>query len=185
MYQGSNPTALTSQAWLTDALLGLMEQKDYAQISVQAICAAADLSRQTFYNCFDSKEEILRLRIRQCYQEMLDQLEQKPALYLTDITSAFAGTFQNNHRFFRLLLEQKLEPILHDELARAIGQFAGRLCVDVPSHSFPYSSAFLSGALSDTVICWFKDPDPLSAQELAALLAKLLTGGFCIPTLRV
>lgn len=181
MYQGSNPTALTSQAWLTDALLGLMAQKDYAQISVQAICAAAGLSRQTFYNCFDSKEEILRLRIRQCYQEMLARLEQKDPLRLTDITDAFAVTFQANHGFFQLLLDQHLEHILHDELSRAIGQFSARLCVDLPPHRLTYSSAFLSGAISNTVICWLKDPKPLSPQELAALLADILAGSYFAP----
>lgn len=183
MYQGSNPTALTSQNWLVDALLKLMEEKPYAQLSVREICEAAGLSRQTFYNCFDSKEEILRFRIRRCYQEMLDLLNQAPQLRLADITDAFAATFQNNHGFFQLLLDQHQEHILHDELSRAIDQFTGRLCVDVPRHSLAYSSAFLSGAISNTVICWFKDPEPLSSKELAALLADLLTGGFYAPVL--
>lgn len=183
MYQGSNPTALASQSWLVDALLGLMAQRPYAQLSVREICEAAGLSRQTFYNCFDSKEEILRFRIRQCYQEMLARLEQKHPLRLADITDAFAVTFQDNHRFFQLLLDQHLEHILHDELARAIGQFTARLCVELSPHSLMYSSAFLSGAISNTVICWFKDPEPLSSQELAALLADLLTGGFYAPVL--
>lgn len=181
MYQGNNPTALTSQGWLVDALLALMEHKEYTRLTVRELCEAAGLSRQTFYNCFDSKEEILRLRIRQCYQEMLARLDQMQELRLADITDAFAATFQANHRFFRLLLDQHLEPILHDELSRAIGQFAARLCVCTPRRHLAYSSAFLSGAISNTVIWWLKDPEPLSSQELAALLADILAGGYYAP----
>ena len=59
MYRGSNPTALQSQQWLTESLIALMEEKPFAQISVQELCRRADLSRQTFYNFFSSKEEIL------------------------------------------------------------------------------------------------------------------------------
>lgn len=184
MYQGRNPTALTSQQWLVDALLALMEQKDYAHLSVREICNAAGLSRQTFYNCFGSKEEILRFRIRQCYQEMLALLNQAPRLRLADITDAFAVTFQNNHSFFRLLLDQHLESVLHDELSRAIDQFTGRLCLDIPKHRLTYGSAFLSGGISNTVIWWFKDPDPLSSKELAALLADMLAGNYYDPTHR-
>lgn len=182
MYQGNNPTALTSQGWLIEAMLSLLEQKEYAQLSVREICDAAGLSRQTFYNCFDSKEEVLRLRIQQCYQEMLTSLNQRQNLQLADITDAFAATFQNNRRFFRLLLTQHLEALLHDELSRAVRQFAERFCSGVPQHSQTYSSAFLSGAISNTVICWFKDPAPLSSKELAALLTNLLAGTYYDPS---
>ena len=58
MYSGTNPTALQSQRWIADSLTGLMLEKSYARITIQDICKRADLSRQTFYNFFNSKESI-------------------------------------------------------------------------------------------------------------------------------
>ena len=68
MYVGNNATAIRSQKWIVDSLLSLMEQKSYAEITVRDICKSADLSRQTFYNVFDSKDEVLCFRLRNEYQ---------------------------------------------------------------------------------------------------------------------
>lgn len=178
MYNGRNPKALASQEWLACSLFALMEQKPYEEISVREICAGADLSRQTFYNCFDGKEELIRFRIRQCYQEMLARLEACAPLTLADITGKLTETLQNNRAFFRLLLEQRLELLLCEELSRAIQLFAGRLNVEAPAREFSYSTAFLTGAIVNTAVCWFKDPDPIAPEELAGLLSGILAGGY-------
>ena len=59
MYTGTNPSALRSKQWLHDALLQILEKKQYSQISVKDICLQADLSRQTFYKIYKSKDEIM------------------------------------------------------------------------------------------------------------------------------
>lgn len=69
MYQGNNATALRSQEWLCESLAKLMGVQPYASITIGAICKHADLSRQTFYNVFDSKEEVLRFCLRRQYEK--------------------------------------------------------------------------------------------------------------------
>jgi len=46
-----------SMQWLTDALLTLMAEKSYGDISITEICTRADLSRRTFYRLYGSKED--------------------------------------------------------------------------------------------------------------------------------
>lgn len=179
MYHGSNPTARASQGWLAAALLGLMEHKPYPQISVREICAAAGLSRQTFYNVFDSKDEILRYRIWQCYDEMIGALRQQTAPTVAGITRLLAQTFQNDRGFFQLLLDQHLEFILYDELFCAIRRFTEQVNLRASyKHDSAYGAAFLTGALVSTILCWFKDEDPISPEELAALLSDILAGDY-------
>lgn len=60
MYQGNNPSALRSMEWLRCALLELLKQEKYSAITVRQICCQADLSRQTFYQMFSSKEEVMQ-----------------------------------------------------------------------------------------------------------------------------
>lgn len=60
MYNGNNPTALNSRDWLVQALLSLMNSMPYSKITVKNICTKADLSRQTFYNFFETKDDIIR-----------------------------------------------------------------------------------------------------------------------------
>lgn len=94
MYEGNNPTALNSREWLVDALLTLMETKPYSKITVKDICHKADLSRQTFYNCFDAKDDIILFCIKRCYLEMMHSL--KSPLSLSDITEELVKTFHKN-----------------------------------------------------------------------------------------
>ena len=55
----TNITALRSKTWITESLLKLMEEKDFSKITITEIIKNADLTRQTFYRNFDSKEDIL------------------------------------------------------------------------------------------------------------------------------
>ena len=96
MYDGNNPTALHSVEWLADALLSLMEEQDYSKITVKDICNKADLSRQTFYNFFIGKDDIIRFCIHQCYAEMMTRLAQKTPVKLDDITRQLTETLYRN-----------------------------------------------------------------------------------------
>jgi AcrR family transcriptional regulator len=55
MYQGNNPTALTSQKMLLDSLNELLKEKEFKDISVSEICSHSGISRQTFYSLFGTK----------------------------------------------------------------------------------------------------------------------------------
>ena len=47
------------QKLIQDSLLALMHSHRYEEIPVSAICVQAGIPRRTFYNHFDSKDEVL------------------------------------------------------------------------------------------------------------------------------
>lgn len=59
MYQGSNKSALLSQKLISDAMLRLLEEKSFNDISVSDLCREAQVSRQTFYSMFGTKENVV------------------------------------------------------------------------------------------------------------------------------
>ena len=59
MYRGSNKTAIASQQLIAEALLRLLEDSAYADVSISRICKEAGISRQTFYTLFGSKENVM------------------------------------------------------------------------------------------------------------------------------
>ena len=59
MYQGSNKSALLSQKLISEALLRLLEEKSFSEISVSDLCREAQVSRQTFYSLFGTKENVI------------------------------------------------------------------------------------------------------------------------------
>ena len=70
MYCGTNKTALQSQRQIAAAMMALIQEKPYAQISISELCKTAGISRQTFYSLFTSRDNVMvfTLQERCCYE---------------------------------------------------------------------------------------------------------------------
>ena len=51
--------ARRSREWLLEALISLMGEKDYGQITISELAKRADLDRRTFYRHYGSKDQII------------------------------------------------------------------------------------------------------------------------------
>lgn len=67
--QPINPISVRSKKWLTDALFELLKEKPYDKISIREISQKADLTRQTFYHNFSSKDMLLMYKSDQLFEE--------------------------------------------------------------------------------------------------------------------
>ncbi|MDN6617045.1 MAG: TetR/AcrR family transcriptional regulator, partial [Enterococcus sp.] len=63
-----------SQEYITKALLALMEEKAYDEISITEITKKAQLARRTFYLNFSSKQEILDGYFEVLFMDFMDSL---------------------------------------------------------------------------------------------------------------
>lgn len=111
---------------------------------------------------------------------MMDGLKSKSPLLLSDITEELIKTFQKNQDMIHLIISQRLEHLLEHELASVIQIFAEQVNPEAGNHPYKYGTAFLTGAIAYTVIYWFKDPEPLSSEQLADLLANILSGNYYV-----
>ena len=76
MYKTKNPSAIRSQKDITKALLNLMNEYPYEEISVKQILIDAKLARKTFYRNFKSKDDVLLSLIREklfCYFQIVNK----------------------------------------------------------------------------------------------------------------
>lgn len=179
MYIGENQTAIQSQGWIADATVGLLREHPFKNISVRDICAKADLSRQTFYNLFDSKEEVLRFCLRTNYEKLYQEQQHRGAITLESAVSDFADELTTDRELIQLMIEQGLETIVADEIARCVKLFANQLSPFTANEAVrPYQEAFISGALSQIMITWFKAEAPVSVQELMAIILGICSGDF-------
>lgn len=183
MYEGTNQLAVQSQQWIVEALLSLLEEKDYHQISVKEIVRRADLSRQTFYNIFDSKDDVIRLCLHRGYEKMKDRLIEKAqasqSIDPADVTDCFSLFFEENHDLVQKFLDQHLDYIIAAEVMADMEEFLDLVSPEtVHDKTYAYGNAFLSGAMTQIMLHWFKDPDPLSKEELSEFLLKILGGDY-------
>lgn len=177
MYQGENPTALQSQQWLVNSLILLMKEKTYEKITVSDICKKADLSRQTFYNFFSTKEEILKSCLRQEYERQFSLLCKQETLSIREIVEAFIQVLTGNQELLNVMLANRLDGIILEEIIKCVALFADRFAAKESTNGLrPYGEALLSGALAQLLIYWFRQDEPLPIDQLTQLLTDFLSG---------
>ena len=177
MYQGNNGTAIQSQQWLGEGLIRLMSQQPYAAITIGAICKEADLSRQTFYNVFESKEEVLRFCLRQQYEKQFRRFAGHEKITVAEIVEAFAVVVAENQNLLRMMIENHLDSILADEITQCVALFAGKFVKkEQNNEQLPYAEALLSGALGHLLVYWFRQEQPISMEQFAGVISDFLQG---------
>lgn len=177
MYQGNNATALQSQQWLGNSLTQLMENLPYQAITIGRICKQADLSRQTFYNVFESKEEVLRFCLRTGYEKQFRRFAERDTISVEEIVGAFAAVVAENQKLLRLMVKNGLEGILAEEMTQCVSLFAGRFVKQAKKDEMlPYAETLLSGALGQLLVYWFRQKMPISIEKLTKLITEFLEG---------
>lgn len=85
MYSSNNPSAVRSQKEITDALLALMHEHPYNEITIKQILLESKLARKTFYRNFDSKDDVLISLLRKNLDEYFDIVNNARGGVLTTI----------------------------------------------------------------------------------------------------
>ena len=123
MTESNNPSAVRSQAEITQALFALMRKHPYSEITVKQIILEARLARKTFYRNFDSKDDVLLSHIKKTLRDYFDTVNNARSDVLTAI---FDFADRNRELLFLLdknsLLHLPLQcmneygPIMHNTL---------------------------------------------------------------------
>ena len=178
MYEGDNPTAIQSIEWLKNALLLLMKEISYNKIKIKDICEKANLTRQTFYNFFDQKDDILHYYLKKHLSEMWTKEEKTSPDLSKEIGSKYFRVIEDHSEMFTLLIKHKLDYILYDEITEIIIKRLERDPQYNDSDKYSYQIAFLSGGMTSMMIHWMKEEDRISDKEFEHVLRDMFRGNF-------
>ncbi len=104
---------------MENALFTLLEEKEFAAISVSEIASRADLARRTFYRLYQKKEDILhQYFVRLCweYREACPVLENYD---FSAIAGEYFGFWYRHRKRLLLLYKRGLANILFREISGA------------------------------------------------------------------
>ena len=106
--QHDNRRVRVTKRMIKEALLELLEHDDLVDISITALCEAADVHRSTFYNYYSDPSDVLR-EIEQDFLDRIpvppDKPEQVDAEQLLEKNTAFFDYVKDNDRVFRILFD--------------------------------------------------------------------------------
>lgn len=169
-----NPIAIRSKNMLAEALLALMREKPFHDISIRELTQRADLSRRTFYRLFSTKEDILLYYILQIWYETCPSLyENSDHSYF--YTSYFLMKFWYKNKDFSLLLYKH-------NLIIILQKFIDVISIEVYEHNksttplsknqlaLEYALAYSSGGALHVIWKWFSQGMTMTPDEVMELL---------------
>lgn len=179
MYQGSNPSALRSREWLRRAMLELLAEKSYAEITVKDLCARADLSRPTFYKIYDSKEDVIAYHFAALFALFAAELPEGHSA--EDLHRHFFTFFYRHREFVELLLHNNLAYLLEEQFEQYLGRLdLFRRTIGRSEHA-DYLAAYAAGALARLLLRWAADGYRMPPEEIAHLAWQAGAGYYTQP----
>lgn len=171
MYCGCNEKALSSQRAIACALLELMEELPFADISVSALCRAAGVSRPTFYSLFGSKDDVVAhlLRESHCYAP-----EPEAGSGLESFCMGYSRYITRQRHFLTLLVNNGVGHLLYESIFDSLMD-CGCFLREADAVSRRCAAHFTAGALTGVAQDYVKR-EACTDEELCRLLESLFSG---------
>jgi len=180
MYCGSNKTALASQRQLAEAMMRLIREKPFSQISVSELCKAAGISRQTFYTLFTSRENVMVFTLQTRYCDAPEMAlphrrasDSRQALRL--LCRSYSEYILNNRALIKLLVDNRIDHLLYDSFFEALDAcdcFLG----GIDPCTRRYAASFYAGGVSCVARQYAQEGCQADAGRLEGLLMSLFSG---------
>jgi AcrR family transcriptional regulator len=174
----ANPIARQSQAWLTEALLRLMERKPFSEITVTEIAEKEGLSRRTFYRIFATREEVLTHYADTLYAAFLEQLQARPAHDYQEVMRLYFQFWYTHKSFLMLLKRNDLLPMIAQQYGRYFPEVFRLVKADHPLAHDPealsYAMAYSAGGLFSLLLRWAENGMEKTPEEMMALVEKAI-----------
>ncbi len=148
---------------LTSAMLELLRIKPLNEISISELIEKAGVGRASFYRNYESKEDILKVRLNEIFHEWVNEYEKNPNKPLSEQLRALFAHFEQHRDLYTLLNDRGMLWLLKDMI---IGIFGPK-----PEHSQveAYSRAYIAYVLYGWIEVWFQRGMRDTAEEIAML----------------
>lgn len=175
-------TPNSSQQAFIDALLRLMKEKPYSEITISELAERAEYDRRTYYRYFSSKDEILYLHCAAILSDMTVIMTEKGEYTPQSGFLAFFEFWEQHSEFLSMLENQGLLYFLGEKLGDLLYDNVGHSVHDDLPEKFDENSAFSQyayyftlGGLWAVLSLWIKSDMKQTPAELSDYVLRSFT----------
>jgi AcrR family transcriptional regulator len=169
---------LKTQEALKQAVIELMAEKQFDEITIQDLSDKANLSRGTIYLHYEDKYDLLDKLIESHISELRVRCEMSADLDFIEATLIWTEYFEEHYSFFSMMLASKGAPYFRNRfLDFLIEEFNNEVEITQgKNEGFDKELVvrFIASAQVGLVEWWFVNERPVSHQVLAEQLGALL-----------
>ncbi len=168
---------------ITEALLSLMKQKPFSEITVTDLVTKANVARASYYRNFENKEAVIENVMEQLREELMQDIHyDDDALIFKEenVREGFEKALTSC-----LVLKSDLLILYHNGFGSLIQNTFNRYMIEfagnMPSDSIDrYKLYFIAGAVTNVLIEWLDEGAKEAPREVAAICVDYLKGGLLI-----
>ncbi len=170
---------------LCDAMMSLLEEKSFEDISVVEICDRAMVHRATFYKHFDDKyafmEYVTKEKIREFYEKStVHKHFDSPVEIYKELVANIMQLVDDNKKMLEVSISSSdntffayLEKIIANEILEFLNYLESNGSkLSVPADVTAY---FLTGGFCTLVRWWLTNEDKYTQEEMTSYLMSMLT----------
>jgi AcrR family transcriptional regulator len=171
-----------TQRNLHQALMSLMQEKRYDEITVQDIIDRADVGRSTFYSHYQDKEDLMTSGLMHL-MEILSEMVAKPSAMgetrLLPTQELFEHVQENQNLFRGMVRGHGLEIFFEKGLEYWSRKLTSDLQARLPTGQqpgvpIPVIAQFIAGTFITMLRWWLDNKMPYSPKEMDDMLQRLI-----------
>lgn len=173
----NKPQALLSKNMIMEALLTLMEEKNYDKITIKDITTKAQLSRRTFYRNFDTKDDVFELLIKVLVKEYTDKLIKDNATTLDELANLFFSFWTRKLKLLKLLEKSNLmERLLKyfNKYVPIIHEYAFKTDSFSSSENRKEAIYMITGGFWNILCYWLNEGAEKTPEEMAEAIKEFV-----------
>lgn len=150
-----------SKKKIANALLVVLQQYDYKEITITQLTQEAKLSRKTFYRLFTYKEDVLSYLFENLYIECFEQIKSQRTQCYWDIVQCYFDFWEERKALLHIFRQSTLLPVLFDgayKYSFSIFEYVrSKDVVEQLSEQLPYLLAYSIGGMHSMLLKWVEN----------------------------
>ena len=175
MEQKESRRVTMTKMLLKTALIELMQEKPFAQITIKELCERADLNRTTFYLHYADQSAVLREIEDEATQKTIEYMKNaSPSDGTVELIERFLNYVKENETLFRtLLLSGERATFKPDFIAKNLAEIRGNLPYYGDELHAKYVLTFLMEGSAHVISEWLDSGFDLPARDVAQTIYVL------------
>jgi len=175
-----------SRKELKDALIELMETKDFKKITITDIVTFADLNRGTFYKHYQTKEELLNELMDDVMEDLITSFKE-PYLHtdtfiIGELTTSTIRIFEHvatYAKFYTIIVNSNVLPGFQNKLCAILKQLVQQHLEAISNHNKNINpdlfASYNAYALFGLIIEWVQSGFKYTSTHMAEQLIEILS----------
>lgn len=169
-----------TREWTFEALYKLLEIKPFTDIKISEIINKAGISRATFYRNFSSKEDIVKIKVRNMFVDFHKTMIEYYAVHQpedeTVLISEFFKCIDEEEKLIEVVIKTNLEYLMIEGILQIINYYKERFyeIVKPNKKTEEYTMDIVASSCWTLLSRWHKS----GKEETPAALSKIYLGAF-------